>query len=176
MALTRQQKEQRVAEAQEAIAGATSVVFMAYDALGVTDLEELRDALHREGARVRVMPKRLLKRVLESAKLEFDPTAQSGQLAIVWGNDAVAPAKVLYTFAKKREHVQLIAGSLEGKLLQQSEILALAQLPTRLELLAQLVGTMVNPLRGLQTVLNGVQRQTVYVLAALVEQKQKVPS
>jgi large subunit ribosomal protein L10 len=174
MPLTRQQKEQRVAQTQESIAGAVSVVFMTYDGLTVDAMEDLRDKLHAEGAALKVLPKRLLKIVLQQAKLDFDPTTTTGQLAIVWGPDPVMPAKVLHTFAKEHETVHLVAGTLEGKLLGLEDVRALALLPTRHELLGKLVGTLVNPIRGFATVLNGVQRQTVYVLQAIADQKAAV--
>lgn len=172
MPLTRQQKEERVTQASSDIAAATSVVFMAYDALTVENTEKLRRQLHAEGVRLRVLPKRLLQRVLKEANIEFDPLTEAGQLAVLWGNDAVAPARVLHTFAKEHENVRLVGGMLEGTLLSLARVHALAVLPGRQELLGQLVGTLAAPIRSFQTVLTGVQRQTVQVLAAIAEKKQ----
>ena len=171
MPLTRQQKVERVAATQKELAAATSAVFMAFTALSVDDTEELRDRLHEQGGSLKVLPKRLLRLVLQELKLDFDPTTHEGQFAIVWGNDAVAPAKVVSTFIKGRENVRLVGGSLEGNVLSQAEVNALAALPSREELLGQLVGTISNPARGLVMVLSGVQRQTVQVLQAIADQK-----
>ena len=173
MALTRQQKEQNVSEVAEHIQGATSVVFMAYDGLTVDEAEELRDTLFGEKSALRVVPKRLLKLALQKAKISFDPTELEGQVAIVWGADAVAPAKVLHTFSKTHESVRLVGGVLEGAVLSLEEVQALAQLPSREELLTQLVWVLTGPLRGFETVLTGAQRNLVYALSALAEQKQK---
>ncbi|MEX1997481.1 MAG: 50S ribosomal protein L10 [Candidatus Andersenbacteria bacterium] len=171
MALTRPQKEAKVAQAEQDLSDAAAVVFVTYNALTVNDLEELRDKLHAENAAVRVLPKRLLRLVLQKTGVEFDPLVHAGQIAVVWGSDAVTPAKVLHTFAKNHPQVELVAGTLEGKLLALSEVKALALLPSHSELLAQLVSTLVNPLRGFQTILRGAQRQAVYVLSAIAEQK-----
>lgn len=171
MPLTRQQKEERVATTQKEVAAATSAVFMAFTALSVDDTEELRDKLHAQGSSLRVLPKRLMRLVLRELKLDFDPMGHDGQFAMVWGNDAVAPAKVVSTFIKDREHVQLVGGSLEGKELSLEQVRALAALPTREELLGQLVGTMSQPARGLVMVLSGTARQTVQVLKAIADQK-----
>src|SRR5688572_20203396 len=113
MPLTRQQKEQRIAEVQAGLSGATSVVFVAYNALTVTEVNELRDSLHDSGGTLRVIPKRLLKIVLGTLQVEFDPLAHEGQLAVVWGSDAVAPAKALNKFAREHaEKIRLLAGTL----------------------------------------------------------------
>jgi len=173
MALTRQQKEQRIKTTTEDLSGAVSYVFLSYDAFNVEDVEELRGQMHEQGVSMRVMPKRLLKIVLQNVELDFDPTQVDGQLAVVWGSDAVAPAKVLYEFAKERDNLKLVAGAMDGSPLSAEEVTALAQLPGREELLAKLVGTLAGPISGFQSVLSGVQRNAVYVLTAVKEQKEK---
>lgn len=171
MALTRQQKEAQVAAVEQSLSSAMAVAFMTYDAMGVEQVEELRDRLFAEGVTMRVLPKRLLRLVLKNLSIDFDPTQHEGQFAVVWGSDAVAPAKVIHSFAKEHENIKLVAGALEGKVLSQAEVTALAQLLSREELLAKLVGTLVNPIRGIQGVLTGVQREAVYVLHAIAEKK-----
>ena len=145
MALTREQKEQAVAETTEALSGAMSYVVVSYDALTVTDSEELRGKMAEAGVSLRVLPKRLLKIVLEKVELDFDPTQQEGQLAVAWSDDPVAPAKVLDEFVKEHENVSMVAGAMEGSLLSQDEVGALAKLPSREELLAKLVGSLASP-------------------------------
>lgn len=172
MALTRQQKEQQVEEAGQVIAGAVSLVFMGFDGLTLPEANELRDKLYAEGVSIRVMPKRLLRLALKKASIGFDPQTQEGQVALIWGADAVAPARVLHAFAKEHESVRLLAGSLEGNLLTLEEVTSLAQLPTRSALLGQLVGVLAGPARGLVAVLSGVQRQSLYVLQAIADAKQ----
>ena len=172
MALTRQQKEARVAEATEALSSAVSYVFMSYDGLTVTDMNDLRAKLHAEGVGMRVIPKRLARIVTKNVELDFDPTTVEGQLAVVWGNDAVAPAKVLHGFVKEHENAQMVAGAMDGSLLSTDEVKALAQLPSREELLAKLVGTLAGPISGFQSVLSGVPRSAVYVLTAIKESKE----
>ena len=152
MSLTREQKEEKVKEASEAIKGAVSTVVMTYDALNVLDMEELRGALHEQGVSMKVMPKRLLKLVMDKAKFDFDPTSQEGQMALVWSDDAVAPAKVLAEFAKDHENVELRAGIMEGELLSVEEVQQLAKLPNREQLIGQLVSVLAGPSRGLVTV------------------------
>ncbi len=172
MPLTRQQKEERVATTTQALEGATSYVFVAYNGLNVTDMGELRDKLHVEGTKLRVLPKRLLKIVMQNMKHDFDPTSVEGQVAVAWGSDPVAPAKVLHDFAKKHQEILwLVAGVMEGTLLTKEQVVALAQLPSRDQLRAQLLSVMVSPMRGLAMTLSGVQRNLVYALNAIAEKK-----
>jgi large subunit ribosomal protein L10 len=173
MPLTRQQKEQRVKEVKDSMAAATSVVFVSFDGLTVEEMNELRDRLHQAGGALRVISKRLLKLALNDASSGFDPIASEGQLAVAWGTDAVAPAKVLNTFAEQHaERIHLLAGTLEGNALSLEEVSVLAKLPSRQELLGQLASVMAGPARGLVTVLSGVQRSCVIVLKAIADQKQ----
>ena len=172
MARTRQQKEQSISNIQENVSAAASVVFLAYDSLTVAEVSELRDNLAEAGGGMRVISKRLLKIALSNIKLDFDPTEHEGQLAVVWGDDTVAPAKTLNTFAEEhKEKIRFLAGTLEGSLLSLEEVTKLAHLPTRQELLGQLANVLAGPARGLVTVLSGVQRSTVNVLKAIADQK-----
>lgn len=174
MPLTRIQKEQAVKEISEALPAATSVVFVGFSGLTVTDVNDLRNKLYASGGHMRVMPKRLLKLALKAANVDFDPTTQAGQLAVVWGTDIVAPAKIMYDFAKQKKDVmRLLAGVLEGNTLSLEEVTSLAQLPSREQLLAQLVGVLASPMRGLVSVMSGVPRSLVYVLQATKEKKEK---
>ena len=172
MPLTRQQKEERVATTTANLQESASYVFMAYDGLNVTDMGELRGKLHEQGAHLRVLPKRLLRLVLQNMKQEFDPTAVEGQIAVAWGDDAIAPAKVIFDFAKKRAEIMwLVAGAMGDTFLSKEKVIALAQLPGKQELRGQLVSVIAGPMRGLVNTLSGVQRNFVYALQAVADKK-----
>lgn len=171
MPLTRIQKEKVVEQTQQDFAAAASVVFVAHNGLTLAQMNELRAKLHAEDGNFRVVPKRLLKLVLQNIQWEFDPVAPEGQMAVAWGSDAVSPAKTLYEFARKHKGLKLLAGALEGNMLSLQEVTSLAQLPSRQQLLEQLVGVLAGPMRGLASVLSGVPRQMVYVLMAIKDSK-----
>lgn len=173
MGLTRQQKENVVQEMEQSVTGAIASVFVSFNGLTLGEVNELRDALYEAGCSMRVVPKRLLRISLQNAKLDFDPTEYEGQVAVVSGSDAVAPAKILNKFVKGRENIELRAGVLEGGVISLDQVKALATLPSREEMLAKLVGTLAAPMSGLVGVFSGVQRQTVYVLQAIAEQKEQ---
>lgn len=173
MPLTRKQKKHSVNKVQESISAAASVVFLAYNGLTVEEVNELRSNLHAAGGGMRVVPKRLLKIALRNIKLDFNPTEHAGQLAVVWGDDAVAPAKTLNAFVQKHQKkIRFLAGTLAGNMLSLEEVTSLSKLPSRDELLANLVSIIADPTRGLVTVLSGVPRHAVQVLKAIADQKQ----
>ena len=174
MPLTKQKKHDVVSEVTAAVKEAAGIVFIAFDGLTMPEVNELRGKLFEAGISMRVMPKRLLKIALQNQNIGFDPRSQAGQVAIIWGADPVAPAQILHTFAKKNEHIKLTAGVLEGNILSHKQVIALAKLPSKQQLLGMLVGVLSGPIRGLATVLNGVQRQTVYVLTAIKDKQATV--
>ena len=87
--------------------------------------------------------------------------------------DPVAPAKILNDFSKDHKALELKAGILDGAVIGVDEVKALAELPSREELLAKLVGSMQAPLSGLVNVLQGTIRNAVYVLEAVRQKKEQ---
>ena len=172
MALTRQQKEGLVQDVAGHVSEALASVFVAFDGITLEDMTALRDELYAAGCKMQVVPKRLLKLALQKSDLPYDPTGEDGQIALVWGTDPVAPAKILHGFAKKHaDNMRLASGVLEGGVLSSEEVLALAKLPSREQLLGQLVSVLAGPMRGFAGVLSGVPRSYVYVLQAIVDSK-----
>ena len=172
MALTRQAKEDIIAQTQNKLSSAISFVLITFDQLTVVEVNSLRDQLHAVGGRMRIVPKRLLKIIFQQIKLDFDPLILPVQVAVAWADDAVAPAKILNDFAKKnKDKIQLMTGSLDGNLLTIEQVKALATLPSRDQLLGQLCSVLAGPVRGLVTVLSGAQRNLVQVLQALADKK-----
>lgn len=174
MSLTRKQKEEVIAKTQSDLKAATSVVLISFDKLTVAESGELRANLSEAGGHMRVMPKRLLKIAFKNIKLDLDPTTLEGQVAVAWADDPVAPAKTLNDFAKEHEEkIKLLAGSLEGNVLTIEEVKSLATLPTREQLIGQLLSVIVGPIVGTVRVLSGVQTSTVQVLKAIADKKQE---
>ena len=89
--------------------------------------------------------------------------------------DPAAVAKAIRDFSKEKGNEALIVkGAIfEGKLLDQAQVFALANLPSREQLLSQLVGTLAGPMRGLVTVLSGPARGFVTCLSQIKDKKEK---
>ncbi|MBI4050324.1 MAG: 50S ribosomal protein L10 [Candidatus Doudnabacteria bacterium] len=168
--LTKAQKKQIVEELASELKGARAVVFSDYQGLPNRDIQELRFTLRRESVKYKVIKLTLLKRALEMAGIDTAKFSFGQPLSVSYSkDDEVAPARTLQTFAKKHEHLKIIAGILDGRFIGGPEVKALAALPTKFELQGQLVYVIASPLRGLASVLSGNIRGLLTVLNAKIK-------
>jgi len=95
-----------------------------------------------------------------------------GQIAVAASEqDEVMPARLLKKFQKDNEALAILGGILEKKFVAEAKILELADLPTRDELIARVIGSIRAPLAGLVNVLQGGMRNFLNVLSAIKDQK-----
>jgi large subunit ribosomal protein L10 len=172
MPKTRAQKSETVRSLKEKLAGMSSVVFANFEQLPTKDIEAVRRELKKVGAIYTVAKKTLLRLAFKDAGVPVDPKTVPGNFATVIGTtDEVAPAKILAGFSKDHPALKLIAGVLEGKLLDAAGVKALAALPGKKELQARLVGSLASPMSRLASVLAGNFRGLVVVLNAIKDKK-----
>lgn len=172
MPKTRSEKKVVVAKLSDDLKRMKSAVFANYEGLTVPQIETLRRELKKEGVDYAVVKKTLLGIALANAGYSIDAQTISGNFATVISyEDEVAPARILAAFAKKNEALKLVAGILEGKLIDGKAVLALSKLPTKIELLGKLVGTLNAPISGFVNVLAGNLRNFVYVLNVVKDKK-----
>lgn len=172
MAKTRVQKEQNVQALSEQLKNAKSLVFANFQGLKVKESEELRKLCKDEQIVYMASKKTLVQKALEQAGMNMKVTDFEGSVSVAFGiGDEVAPARVLADFAKKHEAVKIYGGVLEGNFIDGAKVTALAKLPTKQQLLGQLVGTLNAPVSGFVNVLAGNLRGLVTVLGAIKEQK-----
>jgi len=146
-----------------------AAVFADYTGLSVVKMTELRKRLKSEDAEMKVVKKTLVGLALKNAKIENTEIKKlPGQLALIFGyRDEISPAKLLYNFGKKDEHLKIIGGILGGNFLTSAKMVELAKLPTLEELLTKAVGSIAAPLSGMLNVLQGNLRGLVYILAQI---------
>jgi large subunit ribosomal protein L10 len=142
-----------------------------YTGLTVDKFAELRKRLRGTGAEIHVFKNTLVRKAAEKAGYPSDiGSALTGQTAVVTGEkDVCAAAKVMKTFADEFEKPQLKAGVLDGKFLDTAAIKALASLPSREVLLAQLLGVLQAPAGKLVRTLNEPAASLARVLKAKSE-------
>jgi large subunit ribosomal protein L10 len=172
MAVTRKVKEQAYAELKEALVGAKSIVFADYRGTTVKKIEELRASLRKENVASKVAKLTLVRKALEEQGVDvskFDFKAPA--ILAISKEDEVAPAKILNEFTKENKNVTILMGVMEGSVLSSKEVVALAQLPSKLELRGKLVGTIAAPMSGFVNVLAGNLRGLVYALNAIAQSK-----
>lgn len=165
MALTKEQKQKIVEDLKEKIAKQTAMVFVDFTGLKVKDLSSLRKKLRAVDGELKVAKKTLLELVLKKAGLEIEAKKMKGEIALIFGyNDGLSLAKIIYQFAEANPNLKILGGFLENKHKEAEEIITLAQLPTREELLARLVGTIFAPVSNFVNVLQGNIKGLIYIL------------
>ncbi|HEY2004691.1 MAG TPA: 50S ribosomal protein L10 [Candidatus Saccharimonadia bacterium] len=175
MAISRAAKEQAVDTLTSELGRLKLAVMTDYRGLTVREVEDLRSNLRDQGITYRVAKNTLLRLAAKSnpALAKIDPKTFNGPMALAMGfEDEVAPARVIFQYAKKHDALEIVGAITgDGQVLSAAEVKALANLPTREQLIAQVVGTIAAPLTGFVSVMSGNLRSIVYVLNALQEQK-----
>lgn len=171
--LTKVQKIELVKELTEKIKAAKSAIFVDFKGLKVKDSTELKKSLRTENVEFIVVRKTLLDIALKNAGIEgVSIKKMEGQVAISLSNsDEVAAAKIVDVFAKTNENIKFLGGVLGTQIMSAAEVKALAKIPSKQQLLGQLVGTLNAPVLGFVNVLAGNLRGLVQVLNAVKEQK-----
>ena len=172
MAKTKQQKEQTLGVLTDSLKSAKAAVFTNFQGLKVSESEELRDICRKQNITYVASKKTLLKKALEKAGFDIDAGSFQGGVATIFGTeDEVAPAQIIANFAKKHSVVRIFGGILEGKFIEANRVEMLAKLPSKQQLLGQLVGTLNAPVSGFVNVLAGNLRGLVNVLNGIKEKK-----
>ena len=159
MPLNVQDKKAIVADVGAQLAGAQTVVLAEYRGIPVEQLTKLRASARDQGVYLRVLKNTLARRAAQGT--QFEPLADSMVGPLIYGisADPIASAKVLQSFAKTQDLLVIKAGLYNGKLLDVAGVKALATIPSRDELLSQLVGVMLAPVSAMARVLGAVAAQ-----------------
>ena len=164
MAISKDKKTTLVADLTELLSNAKTTVYAKYQGLTVAELQELRKAAREAGVQIKVVKNRLVRVAMGQIAVykDTDTTGLTGQLLYaVSSDDEVAPAKVLANFAKTHDALSLAGGfSNLGATLSEDEVKALAAMPSRDELIAQVVAQLLSPvtdsISGLSGGLSGI--------------------
>lgn len=170
MAISRQKKETQVSELAELLGNAKLTAVAAYRGLPVKELQSLRRAAREQGVVIKVVKNRLVRVAMKEVGhlKDADTSLLKDQLLYaISTSDEVAPAQVLAKFAKEHEALKLIGGyDTTGSLMAETDIKALASLPSKDQLRGMLVGTLAAPLSGFVNVMAGNVRGVMNVLNA----------
>lgn len=171
MAITRQAKEETLAQLSDKLQRTKGLIFTHYQGLTVKEVTELRKTLRSSDVELVVAKKTLLRKAMTSAGFDAAVVDQlEGSVAMAFGySDEIAPAKVLQAFAKTHPSVQLMGGMVGGQFMDAKQAVALSKLPGRDELRAKLVWVIGSPLSGLVNVTAGTLRSFINVLNAIKE-------
>ncbi|MFZ2658141.1 MAG: 50S ribosomal protein L10 [Victivallales bacterium] len=150
------------------------VFLITFKGLNVADFSELRGSLGKHNAECHVLKNRMIRKAAEAKGIKgLSELKFVGDTAVVSGKGDAGPvAKALMVFAKAHEQVSAKAGYLEGAVVSKGDISAIASLPTREVLRAQLLGVLLAPSRNLVTLLNVKASEIVNVLNAFKNKKE----
>jgi large subunit ribosomal protein L10 len=172
-----QPKPQKVAEVEaleKSLSASSIVILTDYRGLTVTEIGTLRTRLREASLEYRVAKNTLLNRAAEQAGVAGLAPFLSGPTAVIFGkDDPGVPARLLQEFIRQYRKLEIKGGVVEGQALNPAGVQSLATLPTRMELLARVVGAIQGPLRALATVLSGPARGLVTALEAVRKQREE---
>ncbi len=159
MALSKQQKDDVVADLSGLLSSSKMTVVAKYEGTTVKALQALRKEAKANGTKVKVVKNRLVIKAIEQNKSfkSSDTSALEGMLLYAFNNeDEVAPAQVLHTFAKANPTLEFVgAYDAAGTFMGADDVKALATLPSKPELIAQTVAMLLSPVHDVTNALSG---------------------
>lgn len=168
-----QQKIDSVAEMKRQLQGHQLAVITKYIGINADQVSRLRKQLRDKQVEYKVFKNTLAKRALDELDLGGAAKFMDGPTAWAFSNDPVAPSKVLKDFGKEAPQVEMLGGILDGKVITKPQLEALASLPPRDVLLAQIVGTIAAPIRNAVSAINAVPNGLVNVLDQIRKKKEE---
>lgn len=161
MALTKEKKSLALESIKAKIAQQKSVIFADFSKVNSADLFKLRKELKENGCSLKIGKKTLIRIAFGQSGITFwnlISKSVPGQLALVFGiDDEVAPARIAHKFSKTNENFKILGGIFEKRFIDRERALVLANLPSRNELLAKLVGSIYSPVTNFVRVLDKVR-------------------
>lgn len=171
MAITKETKETRVAQYKEMLGSSQAVVVTQYQGLTMGQLNDLRARLRTTGARFQITKNTLFRLALADQKRPALDDLLVGPTAVAYlSGDVAAGIKALLAFAEETKAIEVKGGLFGDRVLSAEDVITLSRLPSREELLAQVVSRLQAPLYGLVNVLSGPMRGLVYALKARQDQ------
>jgi large subunit ribosomal protein L10 len=150
-------KKPVVDEIASAVEGAESVILVAYSGINVENDTALRKELRENGIHYKVYKNTMMNFAFKGTQFEPLCDLLEGPNAIaISKDDATAPARIISKYFKKVPSLKLIGGVVEGKFFNEAEVTALANVPSRDELLGRLLGSIQSPIANLARVLSQI--------------------
>ena len=159
LSLNRNEKAAVVTDVAAQVARSQTLALAEYRGLTVEHMNKLRVDARAKGVYLHVLKNSLARRAVAGTPFECAAEAMTGPLIYGFSEDAVAAAKVIADFAKVNDKLVVKAGAYAGKVLDANGVKALAAIPTKEVLLAQLLGLMQSPISRLARVIAAVSEK-----------------
>lgn len=165
--ITKEKKKEVVDGLCKDVANQKAIFFVNFKGIKGGDSRSLRSELQKEGAKMVVARKTLVKVAFEKEGIDFNPLLLSGEAGFIFGiKDGISTAKVVNKFDKDNL-ITLLGGIFEGDVLTVEEVKSIAELPSKEEILASLLRTISNPVSGFMQVLQGNTKGLLRVLSSI---------
>jgi large subunit ribosomal protein L10 len=172
--MDRKGKEQLRKVAAERFSKSKAVIIAEYRGLTVEQLTKLRVELRKASAEFKIVKNRIAKKAISIEQQSFENVSTNfkGPVGVVYAyGDSAAATKAALNFEKDNPGFKVTAGQLGGEAYNKNQLQIIADLPSKEVLLAQIIGTLVAPHKGVLGVLNGVTRNLVQVINAIKDKK-----
>ena len=151
--MNKQSKKNYVEEMQKVFSSSEAVMIAQYQGLNVKELDLLRKELREKGIIFKITKNRITKIALKNSPCKDLEKYFTGPTAAAMSSDAITSAKILTKFAKSHNKLKIVAGFMDGKVLDQKEVAIIATLPSLEEARAKIVGILTSPAQKLVSIL-----------------------
>ncbi|WP_136652262.1 50S ribosomal protein L10 [Paracoccus aeridis] len=169
--MDRAQKEQVVEELGQIFASSGVVVVAHYEGMTVAEMQDLRAQMREAGGSVRVAKNRLAKIALEGSPAASIASYLTGMTVLAFSDDPVAAAKVSDAYAKSNDKFVILGGAMGGSALDPAGVKAVAQLPSREELIASIVASIGAPASNIAGAIGAPASNIASILTTLEERE-----
>jgi large subunit ribosomal protein L10 len=159
MAVSKEKKGEILEKLKKIAKDSLSIVFVNFHGLPVSESSEMRKTLRAKNVSYTVAKKSLTRKALEGQKISGVMPDLPGELGLVFGADLLDPAREIYEFQKKLDKkIRIVGGVFEGRFMNQSEMISIAQIPGLQTLRAQFVNLINSPIRGFVVALSEIAK------------------
>lgn len=154
------QKQEEVSKLAEKLKEAKVILLTDYRGINVEDVTKLRAELRGVNTEYKVIKNNIIKRALDAnGENGLDDLLEGPTALIIGTEDYLEPSKIIYNFSKNNDFYQIKGGIIDGKVMTAEEIITLAKLPSRQELIAKLAGALLGNITKLAVALDQVKVQ-----------------
>lgn len=165
-------KKQVVEDVTAKIKNSKSVVFVSYKGLTVGEVTELRNSFRKAGVEYKVLKNTLVRRAFNEMGITYFDNDLNGPTAVAFGNDETGASKIIVEASKKLNEKLIVKSAyVDGNYVDVEGVKALAEMPSREQLIAKMLGSMQAPITNFAGVLSATLRSVVIALNAVAEKK-----
>ena len=151
--MNKEAKKNYVTEMKKNFTANDSVMIAQYQGLSVNELDSLRKELREKGILFKITKNRITKLAVKESSVKELEKYFVGPTAAALSSDPITTAKILTSFAKNHEKLKIVAGFMDGKVLDKNEVAIIATLPSLEEARAKIVGILASPAQKLLSIL-----------------------